>query len=288
VQPLVSVVVPVFNGMPHLVTLTDALLAQTYGNLEIIFTEGGGSDGSADFLHQITDQRVRVIQMPERTSAAENWTAATQAARGDFIKLVCQDDLIYPETIALQLQDLRNHPDAVMAIAQRDIIDAQGNILYRRRGLAGVATRSGQTIDGSVLIRTCYLQGTNVIGEPLTVLFRANELTQSLPWDDTTPLMLDLSMYEKVAPQGSVVIRRESVGAFRISAASWSTRLAKLQLQQTKEWQESYAQAASPPITPSESFRALIARHRQTTMRRLAYIAVRARGSWGSTGQGAE
>ena len=287
-QPLVSVVVPVFNGMPHLVTLTDALLAQTYGNLEIIFTEGGGSDGSADFLHQITDQRVRVIQMPERTSAAENWTAATQAARGDFIKLVCQDDLIYPETIALQLQDLRNHPDAVMAIAQRDIIDAQGNILYRRRGLAGVATRSGQTIDGSVLIRTCYLQGTNVIGEPLTVLFRANELTQSLPWDDTTPLMLDLSMYEKVAPQGSVVIRRESVGAFRISAASWSTRLAKLQLQQTKEWQESYAQAASPPITPSESFRALIARHRQTTMRRLAYIAVRARGSWGSTGQGAE
>lgn len=287
-QPLVSVVVPVFNGMPHLVTLTDALLAQTYGNLEIIFTEGGGSDGSADFLHQITDQRVRVIQMPERTSAAENWTAATQAARGDFIKLVCQDDLIYPETIALQLQDLRNNPDAVMAIAQRDIIDAQGNILYRRRGLAGVATRSGQTIDGSVLIRTCYLQGTNVIGEPLTVLFRANELTQSLPWDDTTPLMLDLSMYEKVAPQGSVVIRRESVGAFRISAASWSTRLAKLQLQQTKEWQESYAQAASPPITPSESFRALIARHRQTTMRRLAYIAVRARGSWGSTGQGAE
>jgi hypothetical protein len=226
--------------------------------------------------------------MPERTSAAENWTAATQAARGDFIKLVCQDDLIYPETIALQLQDLRNNPDAVMAIAQRDIIDAQGNILYRRRGLAGVATRSGQTIDGSVLIRTCYLQGTNVIGEPLTVLFRANELTQSLPWDDTTPLMLDLSMYEKVAPQGSVVIRRESVGAFRISAASWSTRLAKLQLQQTKEWQESYAQAASPPITPSESFRALIARHRQTTMRRLAYIAVRARGSWGSTGQGAE
>ncbi len=286
-QPLVSIVVPGFNGMPHVATLTHALLAQNYPNLEIIFTEGGGTDDSMIFLQGIQDDRVRVIQMPKGTTAGENWSAATSAARGDYIKLVCQDDLIYPETITLQLQDLQSHPEAVMAIAQRDIIDANGTVLYKKRGLSGVKTRSGQTVAGSDIIRACYLQGTNVIGEPLTVLFRRNELLQSLPWNDTTPLMLDLSMYEKVAPQGLVVVRHESVGAFRISASSWSTRLAKLQLQQTKEWQSEYAQAAAPRITRSETIRALIARHRQTTMRRLAYVAVRARGNWRATERGA-
>jgi len=278
VSTLVSIVVPVFNGMPHLRDLTDSLLAQTHVDLDIVFSEGGSTDESPAFLQSLTDPRVRIIHQ-EGTGAAENWTAATQAARADFIKLVCQDDLLAPDAIERQLADLVQNPHAVMSIGQRDIIDAKGKVLYARRGLAGV---KGEEISGPDLIRTCYLQGTNVIGEPLTVLFRAEALRAAMPWDDSNPLMLDLSTYTKVAPLGSVIARHESLGAFRVSTSSWSTRLVKLQLQQTKQWQHEYANTVIPGPSSAERARAFAGRHLQTALRRAAYTVLRLKGSFNS------
>ncbi len=271
-----SVVVPVFNGMPHLEALTTSLLAQTHRNLEIIFTEGGGSDTSLEFLESLSDPRIRVIQMPKGTSAADNWTAATREAGGEFTKLICQDDLLQPEAIRLQVADLVAHPTAVMAIARRDIVDARGKRLYAGRGLAGVKTGLQP---GASVIKTCYLRGTNVIGEPLAVLFRTDPLKAALPWEDENPLMLDVSMYAKVAPGGDVVARFDSVGAFRVSSGSWSTRLASVQLQQTKDWQNEYASGQMPGPSLVERWRATAGRHLQVNARRAAYTVLRVRGA---------
>lgn len=266
--PLVSIVVPVFNGMPHLPALVDSLLAQDYPNLEFIFSEGGGTDASGDYLAGLRDDRVRILHHPPGTSAAANWTAASQAAQGDSIKLICQDDILYPTAVSEQVSDLTAFPGAVMAIAKRDIIDARGKTILRSRGLAGIPR---SPVPGAHAIRACYLHGTNVIGEPLAVLFRTEALKSALPWQDAIPLMLDLSMYAKVAPEGTVVPRFNSVGAFRVSPSSWSTRIASDQSDQTKRWQDDYAQHATPVPTSVDRTRAFIGRHLSTAMRRAAY-----------------
>ena len=268
-------VVPVFNGLPHLEALMRSLLEQTYPNLEIIVSEGGGTDSSIDFLKEIGDPRITIIEQPRGTSAADNWTAVSAAATGDFTKLICQDDLVYPEAIEKQVSDLTPHPDAVMAIAQRDIIDARGATIFRRRGLSGLL---GDYVAGGSAIRECFRQGTNVIGEPLAVLFRTDALQRALPWQDENPLMLDLAMYAKVAPTGGVAVRHESIGAFRVSNASWSTRLARQQLEQTKRWQLEYQQANEASLTRADRIRGAIGRHVQTYLRRVAYSVLSARG----------
>ena len=275
---LVSIVVPVFNGMPHLRELTESLLAQTHADLEIVFSEGGSTDDSPAFLASLTDPRVRIIHQ-EGSGAGDNWTAATQAATAGYIKLVCQDDLLAVDAIERQLADLEQHPDAVMAIGKRDIIDARGEVCFTDWGLMGLR---GEKVPGSRVIRTCYLQGTNVIGEPLTVLFRAEALRAAMPWDDSNPLMLDLSTYAKVAPMGTVIARHESLGAFRVSTSSWSTRLVKLQLQQTKQWQHEYAGTVIPRPSPVERTRAFAGRHVQTALRRAAYTVLKLKGSFRS------
>ena len=160
-EPLVSVVVPVFNGLPHLIDLTASILAQTHTNLEIVFTEGGSSDKSPEFLATLIDPRVQILTMPKGITAAQNWSAATQAATGDFIKLICQDDLINPDAIQKQVADLLNNPTAVMAIAQRDIIDANGKVLYANRGLSGLKKK---LLPGAEVIRTAYVNVSNLIG----------------------------------------------------------------------------------------------------------------------------
>jgi glycosyltransferase involved in cell wall biosynthesis len=80
VSTLVSVVVPVFNGMPHLKDLTESILSQTHTDLDIVFSEGGSTDSSPEYLASITDPRVRVIRQ-EGTGAAGNWTNATRSAK---------------------------------------------------------------------------------------------------------------------------------------------------------------------------------------------------------------
>lgn len=280
-QPLVSIVVPVFNGMPHLTSLVDSVTQQTYPNLEIIFSEGGGSDGSFDFLNTIDDPRVRITRMPVGTSAAGNWTAVSGEARGEFTKLVCQDDVIYPEAITHQVADLLATPSAAMSIAQRDIIDARGSVLFQQRGLAGLP-KGSSTVSGDELLRACYLQGTNVLGEPLAVLFRTEALQNAMPWEDQDPLMLDLSTYQKVALNSEVAVRRESIGAFRVSNASWSTRIARDQLEQTKRWQDNYANTARTRPSRADRARAAVGRHASTNLRRLAYATLRLKGTFNS------
>ncbi len=276
---LASVVVPVFNGLPHLRDLVDALLAQDYPDLEFVFTEGGSTDGSPQFLASLTDPRIRVVTMPAGTSAAGNWTAATQQAHGEFIKLVCQDDLITPKAISQQVADLLAHPTAVMAIAPRDIVDARGQVLYANRGCQGLHAGLHQ---GSDVIHSCYLRGANVIGEPLAVLFRREPVLACMPWDDSNPLMLDVSLYAKVAPLGDVVVRRNSVGAFRVSTSSWSTRLAKVQRQQFAHWQHEYAATLPAPPSTVDRARARLGMEQQALLRRAAYTVLRLKGSFAS------
>ena len=275
-QALVSVVVPVFNGENHLRELIESVQAQTHRNLEIIFTEGGGTDSSQRIIMEYAekDPRIQLILTQERITAAENWTKATRAASADYIKLICQDDLLAPDSIEKQPQDPSNFSHAVMAIAQRDVIDRNSKVIYAKRGLTGL---KGKEINGSRVVRTCYLQGTNVIGEPLAVLFRREPLLEAMPWTDHNPLMLDLNTYQKVAPLGTVVTRHESLGAFRVSASSWSARLAKLQLEHTKQWQHSYAQDSH--ASTALRARAAAGRHLQVNMRRAAYWILKAKGA---------
>ena len=277
---LASVVVPVYNGMPHLRALVDALLAQDYPDLEIVFSDGGSTDGSPEFLEGIDDPRVRLMTIPAGSGAAANWTAVTQAAEGEFIKLVCQDDLITPDAVSRQVAALQSAPTAVMVIAPRDIIDARGNVLYAKRGCQGLTPGLHS---GADVIHRCYVRGANIIGEPLTVLFRREPLLASMPWDDSNPLMLDVTQYAKVAPHGDVVVEAESAGAFRVSDSSWSTRLANVQREQFARWQRGYAASLPQPPGRVERARAWIGMEQQALLRRAAYRVLRMKGAFESS-----
>lgn len=272
---VVSVVIPVFNGVAHLPATIDAVLAQDIANLEVVLSDGGSTDGSLEYLRGITDPRVRLIEQPVGTSAADNWTASCASATGVMIKLVCQDDVLGPSVLARQVEQLQQNPAAVMAVGRRDIIDARGRVLYRGRGGMGLPTG---LVAGQQALRACYRYGTNVLGEPFAVLFRASALQAALPWRDDIPLLLDLDLYARVLSTGDVYVDDASAGSFRVSSQSWSTRLARAHVEQYESWQRDYASQYQP--NAGDRIQARVNLHRQALLRRAAYIAARARHSW--------
>lgn len=271
----VSIVIPVFNGLPFLQDAVASVLAQTHEDLEIVLVDGGSTDGSREWIHTVDDPRVRAIDMPAGTSAAGNWTAACEAATGRFVKLLCQDDILYPQAIEWQAADLLSEPTAGMAVAERDIIDARGSTMFRSRGCNSL---SPGLVDGTKAILTSYMHGTNIFGEPLAVLFRGSALAGALPWDEGRPFILDLQLYERVMRGAPIIVRRQSVGAFRVSGSSWSTRLVRLHSEQLRSWQDQVSEEFHPSAGQRALARVELSRH--ALLRRAAYRFLRLRGAF--------
>jgi glycosyltransferase involved in cell wall biosynthesis len=270
----VSVVIPVFNGLPYLLETVESVLSQTHSNIQIVLVDGGSTDGSRGWVEAFEHPGVIKDYLPPGTPAAATWTRASELATGDFVKLLCQDDLIYPTAIADQVSDLEAAPTAGMAIAQRDLVSASGKVLQSRRGCAGLPNG---VVNGRHALEVGCWKGSNIYGEPLAVLFRRDAMQAALPWEDEQPFLLDMFFYAKVLRTSDVVVRRQSIGAFRISTSSWSTRLVLEQRRQFRNWQH----LVEREVAPQPAYRvaeAWLNNEKTTLLRRAAYAWLRLRG----------
>ena len=268
-SPLVSVVIPVFNGLAYLEQTLDTVFSQDYPSLQIILVDGGSSDGSAEYIKKLQQHASVLIDcLPAGTPAALTWSHACSLASGEFIKIMGQDDLLAPSLLTRQASILVQNSTAGIVSGQRSIISADNRLLVSRRGLSGL--QSGMNF-GIAALRACFLAGTNVIGEPFAVMFRREALISALPWSDKRPLLLDLDMYSKVLQSWDLYADHCIVGCFRISATSLSFKTVETHYRQFRQWQYEFLKA-SHSVSLYERLRARLAAALQVLQRRIAYI----------------
>ena len=140
-EPLISVIIPVYRVEPYLVHCVESVMAQTYRNLEIILVDDGSPDGCPQLCEELAqrDSRIRVIhQANGGLSAARN--AGIDAARGDFLGFVDSDDAIAPamyETLFRAMEQDR----ADMAICNFVYVDEAGQETDRSAIIREVLSR---------------------------------------------------------------------------------------------------------------------------------------------------
>lgn len=129
-DPLVSIIVPVYNVLPYLHEALDSLTGQTYRNLEIILIDDGSSDGSKDVCDEYAfrDPRIKVIHQENKgLSAARN--TGLDAANGDFIAFLDPDDAFHSMFIEKMLSSMLNE-DADMALCRFSVQDTAGKMKW--------------------------------------------------------------------------------------------------------------------------------------------------------------
>lgn len=104
-EPLVSVVLPVYNGEKYLAAAIDSILAQSFANFELIMVDDGSTDGSQQILREYErrDPRVRVI-VRENRGLATTLNDSIDVARGAWIARMDQDDIALPHRFGRQLE----------------------------------------------------------------------------------------------------------------------------------------------------------------------------------------
>lgn len=231
--PRVSVVIPAFQNVSTIAETVGSVLAQTFGDFELLVADHGSTDGTVDVLSELAqDPRVTVLTTPAGGGAEANWNRVTAAAVAPYLKLVCGDDLLYAECLDEQVRALAAHPSAALVAARRDVVDASGGLLLRSRGLGDL----DGLVPGSDAIRAIARAGTNLLGEPACVLARTDAVRAAGGWLATEPYFIDVDLYVRLLRTGDLVALPTSLAAFRLSLDQWSARLVREQASQARRY----------------------------------------------------
>lgn len=103
-NPLISIVIPNYNGVFFVEEALESALNQDYMNKEVIVVDDGSTDGSGELLRKYED-RIRLIQTENRGAAAARNTGL-RAAEGELIAFLDSDDIWKPSKLTLQVRKM--------------------------------------------------------------------------------------------------------------------------------------------------------------------------------------
>ena len=124
-EPLISVIVPVYNVEDYLDQCMESIVGQCYPHLEILMVDDGSTDNSGTLCDQWAerDQRIRVIHQENGgLSAARN--TALDAMSGELVIMVDSDDVLHPDAVSILLQAIQAH-HADVAIGSFVVFDGK-------------------------------------------------------------------------------------------------------------------------------------------------------------------
>ncbi|MEJ6528747.1 glycosyltransferase family 2 protein [Exiguobacterium sp. USCH10] len=134
-QPLVSIVIPVYNGADYLNETIESALAQTYEPIEVIVVNDGSTDGGATaaIAKQFGD-RIRYFEK-ENGGVSTALNLGIEKMRGEWFSWLSHDDLYTPEKIAHQIKllDRMDNKQKTILSCGTDLIDEVGRPIQRLR-----------------------------------------------------------------------------------------------------------------------------------------------------------
>jgi len=232
-SPTVSVCIPTYNGAEFVERTLRSVFAQHYDDYEVVIGDDGSTDGTLDVVARFADERLRVVPGVSGVNAPANFNRLIAAARGRYVKLLCQDDTLYPECLGRQVEAMeRGEPHGVVLVScQRDIVDDDDRIVYRNRGWRNAAG----VVDGAWAMRANVRAGTNLIGEPSATLCVRQVLQDVGGYSLDQSYMVDLDLWMRMLDRGNLFYLPESLCTFRVSRMSWSSRLARHQAREARK-----------------------------------------------------
>lgn len=115
--PAISILTPVWNGMPYLPECVASVLDQSFGDWELVVSDDGSTDGSRDYLDTLRDPRIRVFRQDKNLGIFGNLNFLFQQARAPLAYILCQDDYFLPEALGAVVGEWARQPVEIAFIA---------------------------------------------------------------------------------------------------------------------------------------------------------------------------
>ncbi|WP_274475881.1 glycosyltransferase family 2 protein [Mangrovimonas aestuarii] len=159
-SPLISIVLPVFNGEKTLKATLVSLLTQTYSNFELLIGIDGTKDGSKVIAESFGDPRIKLIEHPQNLGLAENVNKLVALAdkKTEFIAMAEQDDIYVSERLQWQVEVLKEQPEVGLISGIAEFVSENNKILF-----PGILVHGKQFPQAENLFRFLYVNQLKVV-----------------------------------------------------------------------------------------------------------------------------
>ncbi len=111
IPPLVSVLMPVYNGEKFLRPAIESILSQSFTDYEFIIINDGSSDTSEQIILSYTDARIKYVRNEKNLKLIATLNKGIDLCKGKYIARMDADDVAYPERFAKQVSFMESNPE---------------------------------------------------------------------------------------------------------------------------------------------------------------------------------
>ncbi len=157
-HPLITIGIPTRNRAALVKDCVTRALAQSYRNVEVLVSDNASTDGTLATLRAIDDERLRVLSNPKDIGHSKNFAKCVQEARGDYLVLVSDDNILDPDFLEKCVRLVRREPGIPIVLATYEIVVIDEFSENQRRVVPAVASKK---------LSTGIWEGTDVLEEYL-------------------------------------------------------------------------------------------------------------------------
>lgn len=129
-EPLVSIVLPVYNRQKYLGKAIDSVLKQTYKNWELIIADDASTEETQKFLKTYQDNpQIKICFNSQNMGLFPNLNRGIRQSQGKYVLLLCSDDFLLPHCIEQHLNVFQVNPSAGLILTPLNVVDSNGNEL---------------------------------------------------------------------------------------------------------------------------------------------------------------
>ncbi|SDC02968.1 Glycosyltransferase involved in cell wall bisynthesis [Paenibacillus sp. UNCCL117] len=125
----VSVLLPTRNRAGYLRLAIGSVLAQTFGDFELLVLDDGSTDHTQRLVESFADPRIRYYRHPTRLGMASNWNFGVEHSRGRYVAFLHDDDEWEPEFLKTAAEALDREPEAALVFTDHWLMNGEGELL---------------------------------------------------------------------------------------------------------------------------------------------------------------
>lgn len=211
-RPIISIVMPAYNGEDFIGVAVASVLRQTYPQFELVVVDDASTDRTAAMVTGFNDPRIRFIRNEHNIGLVANLNKGIRASRGELVCWLNQDDFFYDAKLARQLEVFDSNAAIGACFCQKDDVDLNGRLQQRFNPSDIRISEEDHLVQ---LFGGCYLAAPSV-------MMRREVFDVLGGFDPQYSIAFDYDMWFRLKKQYNFTVIYESLMAFRHHAGNLS------------------------------------------------------------------
>jgi glycosyltransferase involved in cell wall biosynthesis len=212
-MPRVSVVMTVYNDERYVAEAIQSVLAQTYQDFELVITDNGSSDGTANVIKSFQDPRIRLLSLAKNRGHCGGMNNSIKAAKGEFLALLNSDDVFFKYKLEKQVNFLDKNSHIGIVFSYAEIIDKDSNHFEGTSAYKGIFDRPNQKNRFDWL--SYFFVNNNCLCHPSGLIRK--KCQEDIGWfDERYALFLDFDYWIRTCLKYEIYILPEELTKFRV------------------------------------------------------------------------